>query len=474
MQRFLSITHKVTIIILSSLTIGIGAVVIYFAYGQNKTLKTSTQISLMQQADILHQSIKNAMLPGEAPLVVSLFTDLSAVNPMYDIRLYRRDGTVAFSDNETLDAVNVNIGKIAFQPKEVFVEGEPVRSEDLFFKQTVLQVQSVSFQHTTHANTYLTMYKPLLNLPKCTRCHGSDHTVRGVVAIQTNMTTTIRQARNNILIASGIFIGSVLALFIALSSFLQRTILAPVKRIGQVCAAVTTGNFREKVQVTKHDEIGNLGQTINTMVDGLYERYELSKYVSASTIKAIQQSDKGAKAEITLFFSDIRGFTAFSEKQPPETVVHYLNMILSVQTDIIHRHGGDIDKYVGDEIVALFIGDQKEHHACQAALEIQAYMIAHQAELANLAIGVGIHTGEVILGMVGSEKRADYTVIGDHVNLTSRLCSKAKAGAILISADTYQKVREQVTVAGPFALQVKGKSQDQTVYALTAMRSILP
>jgi adenylate cyclase len=229
---------------------------------------------------------------------------------------------------------------------------------------------------------------------------------------------------------------------------------------------VTKGNFREKVFIKTKDEIGDLGHKINTMVDGLYERFELSKFVSSSTINAIKHSEKGAKTEIALLFSDIRGFTSFSEKLAPETVVTHLNKILSVQSEIIQRHGGDIDKYVGDEIVALFIGEDKEKNACTSALEIQQYIMHHKEEFVGLTVGIGINTGNVILGMIGSEKRADYTVIGDHVNFASRLCSKAKGGAIIISDTTYQKIKGIAEIAGPFKLKVKGKERPQRVYAL--------
>lgn len=470
MKRSLSITRKVAAIILGSLIVAIGAVVFYFAYGQNSTLYTSAIMNLQQQADVLHQSIKNAMLPGEAPLVVSLFTDLQAANPIYQIRLYRQNGVIAFSDNSTLETVNTNIGMADFQPKEIFVEGEPISTTDSYFNTATAARKTVSYQFNDQTGTYLRIYKPLLNLPKCTGCHGSDHTVRGVITIQANMTSIITQARNNILIALGIFLGVVIVLFLVLSSFLQRAVITPVKLIGHVCAQVTKGNFREKVAIASRDEIGELGQTINTMVDGLYERYELSKFVSSSTIHAIKHSERGAKTEITLFFSDIRGFTSFSEKLAPEAVVQHLNTILNLQSEIIQRHGGDIDKYVGDEIVALFIGENKELHACRAALEIQRYISHHQEDFAGLSVGIGINTGEVILGMIGSEKRADYTVIGDHVNFASRLCSKAKSGAIIISGTTYQQIKAAVQVAGPFDIKVKGKERPQKVYAVTGLR----
>ena len=474
MKRFTSITQKVTAIILVSLILGIGIVVFYFAYGQNRTLHVSTENNLYQQADVLHQSIKNAMLPGEAPLVVSLFNDIQATGPMFDITLYRRNGVVAFSDNSTIEKVNSNLDMQQFQSKKVMLRGDPIRKfsmEEPYFTSSVAAAKTVSFQHTQQTKTYLTIYKPLLNLPKCTRCHGSDHTIRGVISIQTDMTSIFTQARNNIVIAILFFIGVVVLSFVILSVFLKREVISPIQRIGYVAKQVTNGNFQEKVSVKSRDEIGVLGTQINAMIDGLYERFALAKYVSSSTIESIRHSEKGTKTEIALFFSDIRGFTSFSEKLSPETVVERLNKILNAQTEIIQKHGGDIDKYVGDEIVALFIGAEKEKNACLAALEIQMYILLYQDELAYRSVGIGINTGEVVLGRIGSEKRADFTVIGDHVNFASRLCSEARGGTIIISENTYQKIRHNAEVTGPYAIKVRGKEQPQKVYILTALES---
>ncbi len=110
MKFFTSITRKVGAIILISLIAGIGLVVFSFAYGQNTTLNESAEGNLHQQADVLHQAIKNFMLPGEAPLVVSLFNDVQTISPLYEISLYRQNGVVAFSDDSTIETVNTNIG----------------------------------------------------------------------------------------------------------------------------------------------------------------------------------------------------------------------------------------------------------------------------------------------------------------------------------------------------------------------------
>ncbi len=464
-----SITSKVTAIILSSLTIGIGVVVFYFAHGQNSTLYMSSEANLFQQADILHESIKNVMLPGEAPLAVSLFNDIQTANPEYLITLYRSNRDVAFSDDATIETVNKNLGSAKFEAKNLMLHGETIAESDAHFQSAVTTGQTESFQSQDTSKTFLTIYQPLLNLPKCTRCHGSDHTFRGVIAIRSDVTPMFAQARRNIFFAVSIFVGVVAALFVLLSIFLKRTVLSPIRSIGYVAAQVTDGNFHEKTRITSRDEIGILGEKINTMVDGLYERFALSKYVSGSTIQSLRDSEKGKRTDIAMFFSDIRGFTSFSEKLQPEEIVERLNRILSAQ--IIQRHGGDIDKYVGDEIVALFIGEQKEAHACQAALEIQTHMLLYHEEYSKITIGIGINSGEVVLGRIGSDVRADFTVIGDHVNFASRLCSEAKPGTVLISDSVYQRISGRAEVSEPFEIRVKGKELPQKVYLLHAIRT---
>jgi class 3 adenylate cyclase len=206
------------------------------------------------------------------------------------------------------------------------------------------------------------------------------------------------------------------------------------------------------------------------MVEGLYERFELSKFVSSSTIQSIRDREKGAKEEMTLFFSDIRSFTSFSERSQAQEVVDSLNRVLNFQTQVIQRNGGDVDKYVGDEIVAIFSGERKEEHACLSALEIQNEIMHNREHYSGLTVGIGINTGEVILGMIGSEKRADFTVIGDPVNTASRLCDSAKPGMILISESVYREIEERARARGPYHLKVKGKASDLRVYKLLAMK----
>lgn len=470
MKRFVPLTRKINLIIVSSLVVGVGIVIAYFAFTQNVSLRDTSQGNLRQQSDILFQSIKNAMLPGEAPIAVQLFEDIRLANPAYKIFLLRENGVQAFSDNSTIDTVNGILGFQGFEPKEVFPQNVMIMEEDPTFSRSVRERRPVLFQETAGGKTFFTIYKPLLNLPKCTSCHGSAHTVRGVINITSDISSVVNQQRNNLLIASGFFVAVVLVLTLLLSLFLHGTLVRPVKHIGEVCATVTGGDFSPRVTVASRDEIGELGETVNHMVEGLYERFELSKFVSSSTIQSIRDHEKGAKEEMTLFFSDIRSFTSYSERRQPQDVVDSLNRVLNFQTQIIQSNGGDVDKYVGDEIVAIFSGEHKEEHACLSALEIQNEIMHNRERYHGLAVGIGINSGEVILGMIGSETRADFTVIGDHVNIASRLCDTAKSGMILVSEGVYQAIREQARAKGPYHLKVKGKASDLHVYQLLAMK----
>jgi len=470
MKRFVPLTRKINLIIISSLVVGVGIVIAYFAFTQNLSLRQTSQGNLRQQSDILFQSIKNAMLPGEAPIAVQLFEDIRLANPAYKIFLLRANGVQAFSDNSTIETVNANQDSRVFEPRKVLLQEVMFMEEDPNFSRSVRERRPVLFQESAEGKTFFTLYKPLLNLPKCTRCHGSTHTVRGVINITSDITQVVNQQRNNLLIASGFFVVVVLVLTLLLSLYLHGTLVRPVKHIGEVCSTVTSGDFSPRVAVANRDEIGELGETVNHMVEGLYERFELSKFVSSSTIQSIRDGERGAKAEMTLFFSDIRSFTSYSERSQVQDVVDSLNRVLNFQTRIIQQNGGDIDKYVGDEIVAIFSGQGKEEHACLSALEIQNEIMHNPERYNGLTVGIGINTGEVILGMIGSEKRADFTVIGDHVNIASRLCDTAKPGMILISEGVYREIRDRARTKGPYHLKVKGKQGDLPVYQLLAMK----
>src|SRR2546429_2011698 len=163
----------------------------------------------------------------------------------------------------------------------------------------------------------------------------------------------------------------------------------------------------------------------------------------------------GVTQTITVLFADIRGFTSISEHAAPEKIVHLLNMYFSAMTDIIFAHGGTLDKYLGDGLMALFgaptVTPKDAQNAINAAVAMQRRMLSindelHKEGLPEIGIGIGLHTGEVTVGYIGSERRSEYTAIGDTVNTASRLESNAKGGQILVSEVTAKAARSRYTL----------------------------
>jgi adenylate cyclase len=251
----------------------------------------------------------------------------------------------------------------------------------------------------------------------------------------------------------------------------------PILRIGEAALEVGKGNFQARVTgVRSRDEIGQLAERINTMIVQINERFQLAKFVSGGTMAAIQKSDHegvklgGERREVAMLFADIRGYTAFSEGRDPETVVEVLNYYFQRLADVVQEHHGDIDKFVGDEIMAVFLGEEMVDNALACCLAFQEVM--QELALKNpdwgLEVGSGVDAGGVVMGAMGSKQRMDYTVLGDHVNLAARLCSHAARRQTLVSEGAYQRVKakEKFFFEPLEPINVKGKAKPQVIYAV--------
>lgn len=257
----------------------------------------------------------------------------------------------------------------------------------------------------------------------------------------------------------------------------SRRLTRPILKIGRVADAVGEGYFSQRVEgVRSRDEIGDLAGRINVMAGQLSERLELMKFVSHETVTAIQNRDGdrmrrgGERREVTMLFSDIRGYTAFSETVSPEEVIDVLNRYFEIQSAIVERHGGDIDKFVGDELMAMFVGEDKEDRAVRCGVEIKDALAASFGTQSGreLAVGVGIASGDVVLGAMGARDRMDYTVLGSTVNLAARLCAKAGPWQVLVDRETCDLVDEGITLQALAAVRLKGYADPIPVFAAQA------
>lgn len=235
--------------------------------------------------------------------------------------------------------------------------------------------------------------------------------------------------------------------------------------------------------------LGFLGATLTRyVVEGREKRRyrkTLMKYVSPALVETIMSdfdwaSLRAEKKTLTVLFSDVRGFTTISENFPPETVIATLNEHLNMMVSVIFNRQGTLDKFVGDCVMAFWgaplVQPNHAELACRAALEmmegLEKLNQKWQSEgRPTLKIGVGINTGDMLFGNIGSEQRMDFTVIGDSVNLGSRLESSTKElhASIVISDATYQLIRDRAEVRPLGEISVKGKAQKVLVYELLGM-----
>jgi len=209
-------------------------------------------------------------------------------------------------------------------------------------------------------------------------------------------------------------------------------------------------------------------------------RSNLERYLSKDVInKIILNPDilklGGKKMKVTILFTDIRNFTPLSEKMEPEKLVSLLNKYFSTMIDIIFKFGGTLDKFIGDSIMALFGAPFPQNdsalNAIKAAIKMQSIMEEFNSSLKNesfpeIEMGIGINTGMVVAGNIGSIRRMEYTVIGDAVNLAHRIQSIAKGGEILISESTFNELKGKIKAQQMKDVKVKGFSQSLNVYKL--------
>lgn len=203
-------------------------------------------------------------------------------------------------------------------------------------------------------------------------------------------------------------------------------------------------------------------------------RANLSRYISRRTQTMVEAySVTGIlptpeEQDVCVLFSDVRGFTQLSQDVDPNTLFNILSTQLGMQVDCVYRHGGYIDKFAGDGIMAVFDSDDRVLEACECALEIMEITRSKTFvdNTRELQLGVGIHSGKALIGNIGSDKHLDYSVIGETVNLAARLCGCAEPMSIVVSEDVRRAVPEQsrLTFTAPCQVNIRGLKHPITVY----------
>jgi class 3 adenylate cyclase len=289
----------------------------------------------------------------------------------------------------------------------------------------------------------------------------------------------LKEMRLYILLAGGFM----LLCGIFISIVVARRMVRPINELSSSIHKVRAGNLQVKIIINRHDELGDLGTEFNNFIRHLREKLQMQKFVSRSTISMIKKHSKsgeialgGTRENMVFLFSDIRGFTTMSERIEPEEVVKILNEYLDLQAQIIKNNHGDIDKFVGDEVMAAFDGPNKTDNAIISAIEIcdaikQLNYERMEKNLHTIEVGIGINGGDVVHGRMGSHDRMDHTSIGDAVNLAARLCSNAEAGNIIITKDTLADATKGKFIGRKLKpIKVKGKANHIEIYQVTDIK----
>jgi class 3 adenylate cyclase len=310
-----------------------------------------------------------------------------------------------------------------------------------------------------------------------------------------------------LMFAVAIFSGLSLLIALGLGAALSWSIIRPVRKVDLALARIAGGNFGEHVDVPNRDEFGRLAVNVNRTSDQLSELYtdlstlnadlekkvddqldrlhrteQLRRYLAPQVADAVLEggatvSMTSTRRNLTILFANVRGFTSLSERLEPEELIEGLNQHFTVMTDVVFRHDGTLDKYIGDGILAFFGDpipfDDHAERAVATALEMRQRLRSLRMRGLQgdeeLNVGIGISTGYVTVGNIGSETRTEYTVIGNHVRLAAHLAQIAGPDQILVSDQTLAApdVRERVHAVSLEAITLEGFRQPVDIFEIS-------
>lgn len=290
-------------------------------------------------------------------------------------------------------------------------------------------------------------------------------------------------------------------------------IVKPIQRLNIAAKQLADGCWEQDLPIERGDEIGELAESFHSMTKQLKESFETLEEKVRSRTQALAQANRalenknvlirnifgrylsdeivtnllenpvglqlgGTRRKITILISDLRGFTATAERLSPEQVITILNFYLEYMADVITRYEGTIDEFMGDGILTLFgaptVRDNDTERAITCAIAMQQAMIPVNQQMQEwgfppIEMGIGIHTGEVVVGNIGSEKRTKYGVVGSPVNLAYRIEACSVGGQILISENVLSEVQDIVQVDGQQTVQMKGVNDPINLYEISGI-----
>lgn len=306
---------------------------------------------------------------------------------------------------------------------------------------------------------------------------GENSRFIGFNVVVFNVTSLVEEIKGSLKVTIIVF-AIIYILSTVLIYFVSKIYVDNLKKLEKWGIEVSNGNLSAKVEISSNDEIGRLADVFNNMLKEIVSKYHLEKFVSKSTVSLVKSKKslemklgKVSRKNLAFLFSDVRGFTSFSEKNDPELVVEVLNTYLDIQSKVVKKYRGDIDDFVGDQIMAHFSGIKRADTAIKVAIEIMETISRlnskrEENNLPTFKVGIGIHIGDVVIGNIGSEFRMDFACIGDVVNTCSRLCSVAGPMEIIASKEIVEASSKNFKYQEITPIILKGKEKPFEVYKI--------
>jgi adenylate cyclase len=259
----------------------------------------------------------------------------------------------------------------------------------------------------------------------------------------------------------------------------------PISNLVMATGEIGSGNYQHKIILARNDELGNLATAFNRMGDELWKnslmQKSFGKYIGSEVLEMIMANPesawlKGHRNEATIVFTDIRGFSLYSKLKEPEEIVEGLNEYFEIATQAIQDHGGYVDKFIGDAVLGVFgVPVYHKNHVergVRASSDMQKKFMNKRYNGNRLlqSVGIGIHTGIVVSGNIGSQDKMEYTVIGDTVNLTAHLNRLARPGEIIITKSVYENLEDMITVQPISPQYIKGKTKPVETFKLLSIK----
>lgn len=280
-----------------------------------------------------------------------------------------------------------------------------------------------------------------------------------------------------------------LAVAVILSLLVSRSIIGPVRGMEKAMIKVRKGDLTTSARVVGNDELGILSESFDQMIEGLRDRERIKetfgRFVSPEIAKAILENPPvpgGENSEVSILFSDVRNYTTICEQLSPEEVIALLNDYFSYMVQAIEKHHGLVYQFVGDGIMAVFGAPVKlkdhANFAVRSAIEMMDALDRFNAEIRSglppIRIGIGINTGPVVAGIIGTQERMEYRVVGDSVNLAARIeaLNKDFHTDVLVSRSTVDQLKDHFKLKAFQPVKVKGKEDHVQVYELLRKSSL--